>query len=119
MLVALNYAGLAVLDGGVALLLGFVVVGVHTALIDGVQKSLIADLVPAVRRVSAFVVYHMVVGVALLPASVIAGFVWDRFGASATFGLDAGLAFVAALLFMVLVPLGHEWKARSSDAHAG
>jgi MFS family permease len=119
LLFALNYAGLALFDGRVALLMAFVVLGVHTALIDGQQKSLIADLVPAERRGTAFGVYHMVVGVALLPASVIAGFVWDRFGASATFGLDAGLAFVAALLFMVLVPLGHEWKARSSDAHAG
>jgi MFS family permease len=118
LLFALNYAGLALFAGRVALLAAFVVLGVHTALIDGQQKSLIADLVPPDRRGTAFGVYHMVVGVALLPASVMAGFVWDRFGASATFGLDAGLAFAAALLFVVLVPLGHEWKARNTDAHA-
>jgi len=118
-LFALNYAGLALLDSRIAVLAAFVVLGVHTALIDGQQKSLIADLVPADRRGTAYGVYHMVVGVALLPASVMAGFVWDRFGAAATFGLDAALALAAALLFMVLVPLGHEWKARSPDAHAG
>jgi MFS family permease len=118
-LFAANYAGLAWFDGRIALLAAFVVLGVHTALIDGQQRSLIADLVPADRRGTAFGVHHMAAGVALLPASVIAGVVWDRFGASATFALDAALALAAALLFTVLVPLGHEWKARNRDAHAG
>ena len=118
-LFAANYAGLALFDSRVAVFAAFVVLGVHTALIDGQQKSLIADLVTADRRGTAFGVYHMAAGVALLPASVIAGFVWDRFGAAATFALDALLALLAALLFMVLVPIGHEWKARNRDAHAG
>jgi MFS family permease len=118
-LFAANYAFLALFDSRAAVFAAFVVLGVHTALIDGQQKSLIADLVPADRRGTAYGVYHMAVGVALLPASVMAGWVWDRFGASATFALDAALALAAAVLFMALVPLGHEWKARSADVHAG
>ncbi len=119
LLFAVNYAGLALFDSRLSVLAAFVVLGIHTALIDGQQKSLIADLVPAERRGTAYGVYHMFVGVALLPASVMAGWVWDRWGAGATFGLDAALALAAALLFLVFVPLGHEWKARSRDAHAG
>lgn len=109
---AVNYAGLALFDSRAALLAAFVVLGVHTALLDGQQRSLIADLVPRERRGTAYGVHHMAVGLALLPASVAAGLVWDRFGASATFALDASLALAAALLFAVLVSPGGAWRKR-------
>ena len=93
--------------------------GLHSALIEGQQRSLVADLVPAERRATAFGAYYTVVGLALLPASVIAGLLWERFGARATFSVDAALALAAAACFMVLLPLGSERQDRRETERAG
>jgi MFS family permease len=93
----------------------FAFMGLHSALIEGQQRSLIADLVPPERRATAYGAYYTVVGLALLPASVIAGVLWERFGARATFAVDAALALAAAASFRLLMPLG----AERADRHAG
>jgi MFS family permease len=93
---------------------GFLLLGVHSALLEGSQRSMIADLVPEDRRATAYGMYYAIVGLALLPASVIAGAVWDRFGPQAALGLDAVLALAAALLFALLLPL----HAERGDRHA-
>src|SRR5205085_11653888 len=67
---------------------GFVLLGVHSALLEGSQRSMIADLVPKARRATAYGIYYAVVGLALLPASIGAGALWDRAGARVAFGLD-------------------------------
>ena len=95
---------------------GLLALGVHNALLDGQQKSLIADLVPEDRRATAYGFYYAVVGAALLPASVLAGWLWDRAGAAAVFGADAALALLAALLFGVLLPGGREREERADAA---
>jgi MFS family permease len=77
--------------------------GVHSALIEVSQRSLLADLVDADRRGTVYGIYHTVVGLALLPASLVAGVLWDRYGARVTFGVDAALALGAALLFAMLL----------------
>ena len=91
---------------------GFVALGIHSALIEGSQRSLVADLVVAERRATAYGLYYTVVGLALLPASAIAGVLWDRFGPRVTFGLEAGLALAAAALFAVLLPAHREFQER-------
>jgi MFS family permease len=90
----------------------FMVYGVHSALMEGQQKSLIADLVPADARATAYGAYYTVVGMALLPASALAGLLWDRFGSRIALGADAALALGAALLFVVLMPARREWSDR-------
>jgi len=87
-----------------AVIAGFALLGLHSALLEGSQRSMIADLVPAGRRATAYGIYYTVVGLALLPASIVAGALWDRVGPSAALALDAALAAVAALLFAVLLP---------------
>ena len=67
-------------------------------LTEGTEKALVADLVPAMRRGTAFGWYQATVGVAALPASIVFGVVWDRFGSPVAFGMGAGLALVAALI---------------------
>ena len=86
--------------------------GVQSALMEGQARSLIADFVPEDRRATAYGVYYTVVGAALLPASVLAGVLWDRVGAAATFGVDAALAAVAALLFLTVLPSRLELRDR-------
>ncbi len=103
-LFAAVYALLAASTARVAVVGGFALLGVHSALLEGSQRSMIADLVPAGQRATAYGIYYAVVGLALLPASVGAGALWDRLGAPAALGLDAALALVAALLFGLLLP---------------
>jgi MFS family permease len=96
----------------------FVLLGVHSALLEGTQRAIVADLVPAERRATAYGLYYTVVGLALLPASAIAGWLWERIGPRATFGVDAALAALAASLFAALLPIRGE-RSETGHAHAG
>ena len=109
------YGLLALTSTRLGVVLAFLIYSLHSALIEGQQKSLVADLVSADRRATAFGAYYTVVGAALLPASVIAGLLWQRIGASATFGFAAALAVLAAILFVSLLPARNERR----DRHAG
>ena len=78
-------------------LLGAALWGLHMALTQGLLAKLVADTSPTELRGTAFGVFNLVSGVALLLASVIAGSLWNTFGASATFVAGAVFAGVAAL----------------------
>jgi MFS family permease len=75
---------------------GVVLWGVHMGLTQGLLATLVADAAPAQLRGTAFGVFHVVSGVALLGASVLAGWLWGRFGPEFTF--YAGAAFTAIAL---------------------
>jgi MFS family permease len=103
-LYAVAYAFAAFLPTRIGIVAAFAVLAVQIALSDGQARSLVADLVPRERRASAYGAYHGVVGAALLPASIVAGLLWERVGAHAPFVLGAVLALVAAMMFAVLMP---------------
>lgn len=94
----------------------FLLLGIHSALLEGSQRAFVADVVPAEHRATAYGLYYTVVGVALLPASAAAGLLWDRVGPRAMFAVDAGIAALAALLFAILLPTSAARK--EPDAHA-
>ncbi len=72
--------------------LGAALYGLHLGLTQGLLAGLVADNAPPALRGTAFGVFHCATGVALLPASLLAGLAWDAFGAPAPFLLSAGLA---------------------------
>ena len=78
--------------------------GVYYALTEGVAKAFLADLVPAERRGTAYGVYNAAIGLTALPASVVAGLlwqgvgVWSGLGPAAPFLFGGGLSLLAALL---------------------
>jgi len=80
----------------------FLAYGAFYGLTEGAEKALVADLAPASRRGAAFGFYHLTVGVAALPASVLFGLAWDRLGAPAAFTLGSALAGAAAVLLLGL-----------------
>ena len=82
----------------------FAVYGVYFGLTEGVEKALVADLVPADRRGSAFGWYNLALGIAALPASLIFGTIWDRAGAPVAFGFGAAMALVAAAGIAFVAP---------------
>jgi MFS family permease len=75
--------------------------GLHMALTQGLLSKLVADTAPAELRGSAFGIFNLVSGVALLLASLVAGYLWDLLGPPATF--MAGAAFAALTAIGVLV----------------
>jgi MFS family permease len=76
----------------------FGIYGIYYAIIEGVQKAYIADLVEPAERGTAYGAFHTVVGLAAFPASLVAGLLWQYMGPSATFIYGALLAFLAASL---------------------
>ena len=81
---------------GIALL-GSAFWGLHMAFTQGLLSKLVADTSPADLRGTAFGIFNLVSGGALLLASVIAGSLWSMFGASATFIAGASFAALAAM----------------------
>jgi len=73
---------------------------------EGAANALVADLVPADLRGTAFGLFNGAVGVAAFPASLLAGLLWDRYGAPAPFLLGGGLALVAAGGMLAVIPRG-------------
>ena len=82
----------------------FAVYGIYMAISDGNGRALLAEFASGERRGTAFGAYHMVIGLAALPASVIAGLLYDRVSASAPFWVGAGAAVVSGVLMLALVP---------------
>lgn len=101
---AVVYLGFGLLAGERApwaVLLLFIIYGGYYALTDGVQKAFVADLVPAHLRATAMGTFSMATGLALLPASLIAGALWDRISPSAPFFYGAALAGISLLLLLI------------------
>ena len=78
---------------------GIVLWGLHMGMTQGVLAALVAANAPGELRGTAFGMFYLVSGGAMLLASIIAGSVWDSFGAPATFYAGAGFAVAAFLLF--------------------
>jgi MFS family permease len=82
----------------------FATYGVYFGLTEGVEKALVADLVPADRRGAAFGWYNLAIGIGALPASLLFGALWDRWGSATAFNFGALLALSAAVGAMIVVP---------------
>jgi MFS family permease len=91
-----------VAGGAVAVLPLWCLYGAYYGVNDAVGRALVADLAPPDRRATAFGIVHAVAGLALLPASVIAGLLWDGVGQAAPFWFGAACA-LAGLAVLGLV----------------
>ena len=109
-LYALVYLGFAMAESVTHVTVLYLLYGCYHGLAAGAAKALVADLVPATRRGTAYGGYAAAIGLATLPASVLAGvlweglFAWEGFGAAAPFVFGAAMAAVAAVLLLVMVP---------------
>jgi MFS family permease len=82
----------------------FAVYGIYFGLTEGVEKALVADLVPAERRGAAFGWYNLALGLGALPASLLFGALWDRWGAATAFSFGAAMALLAAIGITFVAP---------------
>ena len=95
---SLVYFGFAFCSSRPLMVLIFVVYGVYTAMTAGVERAFIAEISPASLKGTMLGLHSTLAGIALLPASVIAGLLWDRFGASAPFVYGGIMSALAALI---------------------
>jgi MFS family permease len=88
----------------------FAIYGIFYGLTEPVEKALLTDLAPAAARGRAFGAYNFIVGIASMPASLITGGLWNRWGATVALNAAAGFAAVACLLLLAW----DAWRARSA-----
>jgi len=84
----------------------FVLYGVYTAMIAGVERAFIAEISPQELKGTMLGLHSTIVGLALFPASTIAGFLWTSFGAEIPFVFGACLSLAAAFVLVVLMKGG-------------
>jgi MFS family permease len=102
-LFALLYYGFATAASTKAIWILFGLYGLFMGLTEGIQKAFLATIMPADFRATAFGVYTMAIGFAMLPASLIGGWLWEHVAPAATFYFGAGTAGAAAILFGIFI----------------
>jgi len=102
-LFAILYYGFAVAAGTKAIWLLFGFYGLFMGLTEGIQKAYLATIIPQDFKATAFGIYNTIVGLAMFPASLIGGWLWDHVSPSATFYFGAITAAASAVLFIVFI----------------
>ena len=92
---AVVYIGLALVTGPLALIPVLLLYGVYGAATDGVAKALVGDAAPKEQSGTAYGAFAAVSGVAVLIASVTAGFLWDDISPATPFWVGGAIALVS------------------------
>jgi MFS family permease len=99
-------------SGWQTILVGVLLWGLHMGMTQGLLATMVADTAPADLRGTAYGMFNLVSGVSLLLASGVAGWLWDAYGAPATF--YGGAVFGTVALLALALP-----RAKAVKAHGG
>ena len=105
-LYACVYAGFAFVSRPAEAWALFLLYGVYAGLTEGAEKALVADLVPAEQRGTAYGLYNLAFSITVLPASLLTGALWNFYGARVAFLASAAVATFAAGLLLLAVRTG-------------
>ena len=94
---AISYAGFALATSSLMVWFLYAFYGMYYAVSQGVSKALLSDIVNPDHRGRAFGIYGMAVGLTTLPASFLAGILWDKFGAQVPFYFGASMSIIACI----------------------
>ncbi|MBC7343718.1 MAG: MFS transporter [Clostridia bacterium] len=92
----LVYLGFAITHQPMMMWVLFSAYGLYSAFTEGVEKALVADIAPEEQRATLIGLHATLVGIGLLPASMLAGLLWDLLGAAAPFYFGSIMGLVAA-----------------------
>ncbi|MBI4119518.1 MAG: MFS transporter [Parcubacteria group bacterium] len=104
---AIAYLGFALASQKYQIWLLFAFYGIYYAATEGVAKAFVADITPAEHRGRAYGIYNAAVSVMALPASIIAGLLWDSRGPSAPFFFGSALSASAALMLSLFMAFNY------------
>lgn len=99
---ALIYLGFGLVHTVSGIWVLFFIYGLYYATTEGIQKAYVADMVPEGQRGTAMGTFNALTGIAALPASILAGFLWQSFGPFTAFSVSSVLAIISALLMFIL-----------------
>jgi len=94
---------------------GTVLWGLHMGLTQGLLAAMVADTTPPRIRGTAFGIFNLVTGVALLGGNIVAGLLWDHYGPSSTFFAGAGITAVALAGLVTLHGKEHSLRAKEEE----
>ncbi|MCX8052473.1 MAG: MFS transporter [Armatimonadetes bacterium] len=100
---SLVYLAMAKITSPTGVWVWFIVYGAYYGMTEGALRAFAVDLAPPQLRGTAVGAYYTFTGAALLPASLIAGFLWENIGPAAPFYYGAATSFTAAVLLWSLV----------------
>ncbi len=103
MVYAVTLFALAFVDRPLMLWAWSLALGFYFGLTEGAERALVRDLAVPAERGTAFGWFHMLVGIAAIPAGLMLGGLWSLFGARTAFLLSSALALVAVIGFWQLV----------------
>lgn len=81
----------------------FALYGLYSAMTDGTQKAFVSDLVDSDKKGTGLGIYNALIGLTLLPASLLAGILYDKVNADLPFYFGAGMSFLAALMLLGMI----------------
>ncbi len=103
LLFAVVYYGFANASNTKTIWILFGLYGVFMGLTEGIQKAFLATIIPPDFKATAYGVYNTAVGLAMFPASLIGGWLWDHVSPAATFYYGAITAVLSAMLFIIFI----------------
>ena len=112
LLYSLIYFGFGATGSEGMVVLLFALYGIYSAATDGAQKALVSDIIDKSKRGTALGLYNSIIGITLLPASVIAGLLYDNVSNRAPFYFGAGMAFLATIFMLVFWAMYHSKRSR-------
>ncbi|MEY4629901.1 MAG: hypothetical protein RIQ81_21 [Pseudomonadota bacterium] len=95
---ALIYTGFGWVDDPVLMIVIFALYGFHFGFTEPAERALVASLSPAHLRGTAFGLFHFIIGMAALPASLMFGWIFQTFSSQAAFTTGAVIALLASLV---------------------
>jgi MFS family permease len=110
---AVVYYGFGITTSTGAIVALFALYGLYSASTDGIQKAFISDLIDKNKKGTGLGIYNALLGVTLLPASLIAGVLYDKVNSSVPFYFGAAMAALA-LILMIVFRIYHNKKSNSS-----
>lgn len=99
----LVYFGFALANKPMTIWILFGIYGLYIAFTEGVEKAFVADIAPENLKGTLIGLHATLVGIGLLPASILAGFLWNMFGAAAPFYFGGIMGVLAALGIWILI----------------
>jgi MFS family permease len=104
------YFGFGIASGIGTIVALFALYGLYSAATDGIQKAFIADMVDENKKGTAMGIYNALLGITLLPASLVAGLLYDKVDSRLPFYFGAVMAFLAAVLMIFFTAFNKKWS---------